>query len=135
LSARHQADRDRLAAAVAETKSLGLLETAWSVSEDSEDVYAVIERLARRFDGRDIVQAERALKTWDDVVTRAVTHPNDPPAPGPRAIPRLGIFDLPTDAACAKYTPFMDAAYYLGLAMGARLARTLGLDEELAGAR
>jgi hypothetical protein len=61
--------------------------------------------------GPTIREAEGQLRVCDELVKRSGPRPADAP--------------VPTDVAVDLYTPMMDAAYFIGLVMGARLARAL----------
>jgi hypothetical protein len=102
-----------LEAAVATTQEHSLLATPLTrvPGAGEPDLYESIEALARRMAGPTIREAEAQLRVCDALVTRAGPRPADPP--------------VPTDVAVTLYTPQMDAAYFLGLVMGVRLARAL----------
>ncbi len=78
--------------------------------EKEPDIYQVIYDLARTMgEGKTMRVAEEGLRRKDqDDAFNTTKHPSD--------------------LACDLYTPQMDSAYFLGLAMGLRLARTLGTD-------
>jgi hypothetical protein len=103
-----------LEAAVATVQEHSLLATPLTrvPGAGEPDLYESIEALARRMAGPTIREAEAQLQACDVQVTRTGPRPAEPPP-------------VPTDVAVALYTPQLDAAYFLGLVMGVRLARAL----------
>jgi hypothetical protein len=70
-------------------------------------LYSAFDSLARELDGATIRESEANLEEWDELTSR---------------IPHRAELRPPTDEAIGLYTVQMDAAYYVGLAMGLRLA-------------
>jgi hypothetical protein len=97
-------DTDLLRAAAEVVQTLPLYV---SIRRGHSDLYAAFGDFARTFAGPDIEKAAAALAQWDDQV--GTSRPSD--------------MELPSDAACDRWTPELHAAYYIGLAMGLRLAR------------
>jgi hypothetical protein len=81
-------------------------------AEGEPDFYDGVDRLARIFDDEHMQFAEHAIEWAMELVANFDS-------------PKSADTEPPADAACMLYTPKVDAAFYLGLVIGTRLARTL----------
>lgn len=78
-------------------------------ADNGDAFYVAIHRIAEHIEGDALAAAEATLDRID-----ATLH-------GLGGDERL----IATEAACARYSPELDAAYYLGLAMGLRFANAV----------
>ena len=102
-----------LSAAVRAAAALPLLTTPFALTpEGGADLYKKIHELAEQFDGVNMRKARQALEQSD---ARMVDSSR----------PRLAEVQAPSDSAGDFYTPQLDAAYFLGLAVGLRAAVVL----------
>jgi hypothetical protein len=102
-----------LSAAIKAIAPLRLLATPIDPSDGRTDLYKTIRDLAQQFEPGDMRRAERALEQMDALVTNESAR---------RGAAKL---QAPSDCANDLYTPQLDAAYFLGLAMGLRAAAVL----------
>jgi hypothetical protein len=96
-----------LGAAFEAAKDLPLFSTPNGDCETMDALYEAMGAIAEQFRAADMHDAWSALEEADQQV---------------RQRPRIVDGALPSDAAVNYYTPRLDAAYFLGLAMGLRLA-------------
>jgi hypothetical protein len=96
------------AAAALATRELPLLVTVHDESEDMAALYDAFATLADQMEGKTRRTAQSRLEALDEACK-----------------PQRETMPAPSDVACDFYTPQIDAAYYLGFVIGARLARTL----------
>lgn len=83
--------------------------TPASASEGGVEIYDVISELAKRLVGPQITRADAKLERCEAMLNRVF----------PRPVEGLSA----RDAACERWTPEVDAAYFLGFAVGLRLAK------------
>ena len=102
-----------LAAAVRAAAALPLLTTPFAPKpEGGADLYERIHELAEQFDRVNMRKARQALEQSDAVIVDS-------------SGARLAEVQAPSDSAGDFYTPQLDAAYFLGLAVGLRAAAVL----------
>jgi hypothetical protein len=106
-----KADARALRAAAAAVRRLPMYVSPHvAPSKNEHDVYTVVAHLAMKLYRSEIQQADAELDTYDQLFQRHLS-----------ANPSISNF--PSDAAVNRWTPEINAAYFLGIVMGARLAR------------
>jgi hypothetical protein len=110
-----RADEEALTAAIVAARQLPLYISPNETPESNDlDFYKVVADTALMVHEATIAKAEADLSVWDELTDKHWPRPAD--------------VEPPTDAACSRYMFEIDAAYFLGIVMGARLARLTGAD-------